>query len=201
MTEEALMSNPRRLPTWLASAAVATIAATALVATVPAAEARPSSITTSYACSTPFGPQTVSGTTSVNLPAKVRRGDKVADRRVQVQVVLPAAVVAAARDFLGVTAISGKATNAFYRVGAKKIALTRLVLPRTALPARGPLTLKATGVAKGFRLTSPGTYAVKVPLSFRLHAADQHGQPIPGTPLVCSLASGAPSKLGTIKVG
>ncbi len=194
------MSNPRRLHTWMVAAAISTIAATALVAAGPAAEAKPASITTSYACATPFGPQTVAGTTSVNLPARVRSGDKVSDRRVQVRVVVPAAFVAAAREFLGVTAISGKATDAFYRVGAKKVALTGLRLPRTALPARGPLTLRATGVAKGFQLTKPGTYAVKVPLSFRLHAANQDGEPIPGTPLSCSLASGAPSKLGTIKV-
>ena len=104
------------------------------------------------------------------------------------------------RQYLGVTAISGKATKASYRIGAKKVPLTGLVLPETRLPARGSVTLMATGTAKGFTLSNPGTYAVKVPLSFRLHAANQDGEPIPGTPLSCALASGAPSKLGSIKV-
>jgi hypothetical protein len=161
--------------------------------------AKPASITTSYGC-TPFDQYPVTGTTSVNLPAQVAAGRQVPDRRVQVRVVVPAAIVAAMRQYLGVTAISGKATNASYRVGVKKVALTGLVLPRTALPARGSVTLTATGTAKGFRLSNPGTYSVKVPRTFRLHAANQDGEPIPGTPLSCSLASGAPSKLGTIKV-
>jgi hypothetical protein len=194
------MRTPRRLPAWLAGPAALTAVVAALVASGPAAQATPASITTSYTCPTPFGPQTVTGTTSVNLPASVAAGQKVRDRQVKVRVVIPAAFVRAARGFLGITAISGKATEASYRVGAKKVPLTGLVLPRTALPASGPLTLKATGIAKGFRLANPGTYAVKVPLSFRLHAADQDGEPIPGTPLSCTLAPGAPSKLGSIKV-
>ncbi len=194
------MRTSPRLHAVLATAIVSALVATALVLSGPAAVAKPASITTSYTCATPFGPQTVTGTTSVNLPARVAAGQKVRDRQVQVRVVIPAAFVRAARDYLGITAISGKATDASYRVGAKKVALTGLVLPRTALPASGPLTLEATGTAKGFRIANPGTYAVKVPLSFRLHAANQDGEPIPGTPLSCSLAPGAPSKLGSIKV-
>ena len=58
------------------------------------------------------------------------------DRQVRVRVVVPAEFVAAMPQYLGVTAISGKATNASYRVGAKKVPLTGLVLPRTQLPAR-----------------------------------------------------------------
>ena len=193
----ALTQPPHRPRALLASAAVTAIAATALVATVAPAEAKPASITTSYTCGTPVGPQTVSGTTSVNLPTRVKVGKKLADRPVHVRVTVPAEFVAAARMF-GITAISGRATRASYRVGAQKIPLTKLVLPRTTLPASGPLTLKATGVAKGFRLTKAGTYAVQVPASFRIQAADQDGRTFPGGPLPCTLASGAPSKLGTI---
>ncbi len=194
------MFTTRRLHALLTTATVTAIAVTAFVTSVPAAEAKPASITTSYVCGSPFGNQVVSGTSTVNLPAKVRSGTKLAERPVRIRMVLPAAIVSAMRDILGITAISGKATGASYTVGNKLVPLTNLVLPRTPLPARGPVTLNATGVAKGFRLTRAGTYAVKVPTSFRLYAYNQAGQAIPGSPLSCTLASGAPSKLGTITV-
>lgn len=183
----------------LATAIVSTVVAAALVLSGPAAVAKPASITTSYGCA-PFDQYPVTGTISVNLPAQVRAGRQVPDRQVQVRVKVPAEIVAAMRQYLGVTALSGKATKAAYRVGAKKVPLTGLVLPETRLPARGSVTLVATGTAKSFTLSNPGTYAVKVPLSFRLRAANQDGEPIPGTPLSCALASGAPSKLSSIKV-
>ena len=175
------------------------VATTALVVSGPAAVAKPASITTSYGCA-PFDQYPVTGTTSVNLPAQVTAGRQVPDRQVKVRVTVPAQIVAAMRQYLGVTALSGKATKASYRIGSKKVALTGLVLPETRLPRQGSVTLTATGTAKGFTLSNPGTYAVKVPLSFRLFAANQDGEPIPGTPLSCTLASGAPSKLGSIKV-
>ena len=63
------------------------------------------------------------------------------------------------------------------------------------------MTLKAKGVAGGFKAPKkPGTYAVKVPASFTFTAIDGSGAVIGGSGFPCSLADGAPSRLGTLKV-
>ncbi|RYI99257.1 MAG: hypothetical protein EON52_26295 [Actinomycetales bacterium] len=74
-------------------------------------------------------------------------------------------------------------------------------LAPTAVPDSGPMTLKAKGVAGGFKAPAkPGALTVKVPSTFTFTARDASGAAIGGSGFPCSLADGAPSKLGSIKV-
>lgn len=180
-----------------ATAAMAT--STVLVAGAPA-QAKPVSVKTSYTCATVLGDQAMDVTIKLDLPTKVKKGTKVKDRPVNMVVVVPESLVTPMRDVLGITALSGSASDIKYTVGATKVPLANVKIPRTDVPESGSMTLKARGTAKGFTLKKPGSYVVKAPQAFTFNANDQNGNPVPSSPFGCALADGAPSKLGTIKV-
>lgn len=188
---------PARTITTLA--ATTALAATVLVA-APSAEAKPVSLKSSYTCATALGDQTLTVTTKMNLPTKVKKGKKVPDSTVKMVVVVPETLVTPMRDILGITALSGSATDIKYSVGTKKIPLVKVKIPRTDVPASGSMTLRGSGIAKGFTLKKTGTYAVKIPKDFMFNALDQNGDPAPSSPFPCALSDGAPAKLGSIKV-
>ena len=191
---------PIRMPARLAAlgATAALVGGTFLVAAP--AEAKPVSLKSSYTCATALGDQTMAVTIKIDLPTKVKRKKPVASRPVKMTVVIPESLVTPMRDILGITALSGSASDITYSVGAKSVALANVKIPRTDVPDSGTMTLQASGTAKGFKLTKPGKYVVKIPTSFTFNADNQDGQPVPSSPFPCSVADGAPTKLGTIKV-
>jgi len=178
-------------------AATSVVAATVLVG-APAAEAKPVSLKSRYTCATAVGEQTLPVTIKLDLPTKVKKGKKVADSKAKMVVVVPESLVTPLRDILGVSALSGTATAIKYSVGSKKVPLAKVKVPRTAVPDSGSMTLRGSGVAKGFTLKKPGKYTVRIPKSFTFNPKNQDGDALPSFP--CTLAAGAPSKIGTIKV-
>ncbi len=184
----------------LAALAATALATTALVATAPAAEAKKVSLKSAYSCATALGDTPMDVTITIDLPTKVKKGAKVKDRPVNLKVVVPESLVSPMRDLLGISALSGSASKIKYSVGSTKVPLKNVKIPRTTVPESGAMTLKAKGVASGFTLKKPGKYTVKIPQAFTFNANNQDGNPVPSSPFGCSLADGAPSKLGTIKV-
>lgn len=190
-----------RLARLSAGGATAALAATTVLVAAPAADAKPASVVSSYSCATALGDQVMGVTVKLDLPAKAKRGKKVSARPVKLTVVVPETLVSPMRDLLGISALSGSASNIKYKVGAKNVPLTKVKIPKTTVPASGPMVLKAKGVAGGFKAPNKkGKLTVSIPKSFTFNANNQDGQPVPSSPFNCSVASGAPTKLGTIKV-
>lgn len=179
----------------------AALAATTVLVAAPAAEAKPASLESSYTCATALGDQTMGVTIKLDLPAKAKKGKKVAARPVKLTVVVPETLVTPMRDLLGISALSGSASSIKYQVGKLQVPLKNVTIPKTPVPASGPMTLKAKGVAGAFKAPKKkGKVVVSIPKSFTFNASNQDGQPVPSSPFSCSVASGAPTKLGTIKV-
>lgn len=168
----------------------------ALVAAAPADAAK---VTTSYTCGTLIGDKTFPVTIGFKIPASVKTGSQVKARTVNASLTLPSDLVDGLR-FIGVTKISGTASKMSYRVGKKAVGIKNVKLAETPVPASGPMKISAKGTAKGFTAGAPGSYSIKVPKSFDFNAKDQDGDALPGSPISCSLASGAKAKIGTLKV-
>ena len=184
-----------------AGGAVAALAATTVLVATPSAEARPATLRSSYSCATALGPQVMKVTIRLNLPPKVKRGKKVAARPVNLTVVVPASLVDPMRDLLGISALSGSASSIRYTVGSKSVPLTKVRIPKTTVPKSGAMVLRAKGVAGAFKAPKKrGRYVVRIPKSFVFNANNQNGQPVPSSPFTCTVAKGAPTKLGTIRV-
>ena len=186
----------------LAALAATALVSTALVGAAPAAQAKKASVKTTYTCeASVLGAQDVGVVIKLNMPAKVKKGKPVAKRAVNMNVTLPESLVGPLRDLLGVEELSGNASKIKYSVGSTKIPLSKVKLAKTAVPDSGPMTLKAKGVANGFKAPKkPGTYVIKAPGTFTFTARDGSGSVIGGSGFPCSLADGAPAKLGSIKV-
>ena len=195
------LSMPLSISGRLGALGVSTaLVAGTIVATAPAAEAKPVSPKSSYTCATALGDQTMGVTVKIDLPTRVKRNRPVASRPVKMTVVVPESLVTPMRDVLGITALSGSASDIAYRVGAKRVPLANVTIPRTDVPASGAMTLKASGTAKGFKLRKPGKYVIRIPGSFTFNANNQDDQPVPSSPFPCTVAEGAPTKLGVLKV-
>jgi len=197
-----LHANPRSRATRLAAfgASAALAAGTVLVA-APAAQAKPAKLKSSYTCNTVLGATPMDVTIKINLPKKAKKNKKVAQRPVKMTVVLPESLVDPMRDLLGIEALSGSASKIKYTVGKKKVALKKVRIPQTEVPDSGTMTLKAKGVAAGFKAPKkPGKYAVTIPASFVFNAQNQDGEAVPSSPFTCTVTDGAPTKLGTLKV-
>ena len=198
---ERQLSKSAHMSRLAAIGATAALAAGTVLVAAPAAQARPISLKTNYACETVLGDQAMKVTIKMDLPAKVKRGSKVKARPVNMTVVVPESLVTPMRDILGITALSGSASAIKYSVGSQKIPLSKVKIPLTTVPDSGSMTLKAKGVANGFKAPKkPGTYTVRIPKSFTFNANNQDGDPVPSSPFPCSVPSGSPTKLGTLKV-
>ena len=183
-------------------AAAVTILATAPLLPVllaGPAQAAPSSIDTRYRCSSGFGAGSSAVTISADFPSAATSGSAVASRTVRVRITVPKNFVKAMRAY-GVDSVSGKASGARYRVGAKKVARRGLRLPAPPVPASGPMVLGGRGTAAGFTAPAPGTYAVRVPLSFDATVVAHLGSDSIPAQLSCRLADGAPSRISTLTV-
>ena len=102
-----------------AGGATAALAVTTVLVAAPSAEAKPAKLKSSYSCATALGAQVMKVTIRLNLPAKVKKGKKVAARPVKLTVVVPESLVDPMRDLLGISALSGSASAIKYTVGAK----------------------------------------------------------------------------------
>lgn len=194
--------TPSRLRRTVAPALVSVAAATALVVPVLSspAEAAPASLATTYSCATGFGTESSDVRLSADFPSAVASGSTVDARRVGFSVTVPPRFVGYLRQF-GVKSVSGRGSKASYRVGSAKHPLRKLRLPQTDVPASGAMVLKGKGVASAFTAPSAGSYAVRVPTSFTatMKATTSSGD-TQTIDLSCSLAKGAPSRLGTLTV-
>ena len=183
-----------------AAGATAALAAGTVLVAMPAADAKPASLKSSYTCDTALGAQTMAITAKLDTPNKVKKGKKVGDRAVKMTVVIPESLVTPMRDVLGIEKLSGEATAIKYAVGSKKLPLKNVKFPETDVPDSGSMTVRAKGVASGFKLKKPGKYAITIPKSFTLNAYNQNGDPVPTSPFPCSRDAAAPSKIDSIKV-
>jgi len=169
-----------------------------LVGTSPArAELR--TLRTSYHCDAgSFGSGRSAVTVKVDLPDRARAGVRVDARRITFRIVVPDALVERMRG--SARAVSATAT-AKYRVGAMRVPIRNLTIPRTAVPAEGNMVLRGSGRAGAFTIDEPGRYAVKVPL--RLAAVvTAHGTAIGDVDvdMTCSLGYQAAARLSGLRV-
>ncbi|GAA4691767.1 DUF6801 domain-containing protein [Nocardioides conyzicola] len=176
----------------------AALAAAAVLVAAPAAEAKTASLKSSYSCQTDFGAQEVGVTTTMVLPAKVKKNKLVAAKPVKLLVVIPESLATLMRT-VGITSLSGSASGVKASVGTTKVAVKGVKFPATNVPASGPMKIKAAGTASAFKIKKPGTYVVSIPKSFKFTAKDQNGNPLLNN-APCTVVKGAPTKLGKLKV-
>jgi len=158
------------------------------------------SLTSTYTCSSPAGTSSSKVVLDTAFPKSVRAGSTVAARRVTASITVPKKFVDFMRQY-GVESISGKAVDAKFRVGKKRVGVSDVVLPQTAVPASGGMTLRGVGTAGAFSIGKPGTYAVRIPTAFdaKIMARTRSFGDVAAT-LSCTLAKGAPDKLGALTV-
>lgn len=189
----------RRATGFAALTVLMSVVASLLVGASPArAEVR--TLTTRYACQSDFGGGRSAVTVKVDLPDQVKAGRQVDARRITFRIVVPDALVTELRDN-SVDAVSATGT-AKYRVGAKRVPIRNLTVPRTDVPAEGAMVLRGSGRAGAFIINEPGRYAVKVPKGL-IAEVTAYGVPIVGqvtTDLTCTLVRGAPATLSTLRV-
>lgn len=193
---------PRTARRTVASGTVLVLAGAGLMASAPAAVA--AELTTTYTCTddSPFinAAGDYSGTVTVSIPASVESGTNVAARSLGLSVTIPDSTMDAVRatsaEELGATS-----DDVTYRVGATAYPVTGVILPKTAVPADGPLEIETTATASAFVAPAPGSYAVRVPEAFSL-LATAYGTPIgnPTVTITCALAVGAPDTIATVQV-
>jgi hypothetical protein len=137
-------------------------------------------------------------TTVLDLPAQVSAGENVLGVPVSMGLPLPATLVSALGT-LGVSSLSGSASNLGFLVGSIPVNVPSLSAPPTSLSGVAP-TLLATGSSSSFTApTTPGTYDVKAPSSFTFVPV---GLPdvLGITSVTCSLTPGASALLGQLNV-
>ena len=181
-----------------AVAATTALATAGLVGTATTAEAKAAKLTTSYTCSTALMDFDLPVTMTTNLPAKAKAGKKVKASKVTIQVTVPADVVGAAKAFLGVTELGGGITGDL-TAGKTKIALSGNMPAQDLTDVAGDLVLPGKGKTGAFKIAKKGNYVVKAPSVVKFSPINQDGEAFIGE-VSCSLAKGAKSKLGTIKV-
>lgn len=183
-------------------------------ATAAPAEAVTRSLTTSYSCTAStaagtFGPETASGTISVNLPRQIGVGTRLRARPITITVDIPEAMVDQMRDY-NIDSFQGSSDDASYRLKRRGIPVVKrpindLVLPETQVPATGGMTVVGTGTAAGYTFQRTGRWSVLVPKSFTANGTVHAAGPFPpagnyNADISCTLASGAEARIATIRV-
>ncbi|WP_127480276.1 DUF6801 domain-containing protein [Nocardioides pantholopis] len=169
-----------------------------LVTTAPAAEAKVSSVKSSYSCATDFGDQVLTVKTKVKLPAKVKKGKKVGAKPVTLTVTLPQGLSDGLR-LLGISSLSGSASGVKAKAGKTTIKISGIKFTNAPVPASGQMTFKAKGKTAPVKFKKAGKFTINVPKSFKFSSADQTGGALT-TKAPCTLVKGSPAKLGSIKV-
>jgi hypothetical protein len=158
-------------------------------------------LTTSYTCTSDYGSGTSAVTVAVDLPRRSKVGRKLKARPIDLSMMVPEEMVAELRRY-GVDAVSGSSSDAAYRIRKRTRPIRDLVLPRTAVPATGPMTLVGSGRAAAYRFKARGKHPVRVPLAFTAHAT-AHGVDYFGdvaVELSCTLNQGAAQRIAVIRV-
>ena len=151
----------RRRATGFAALTVLLSSVASLFVGAAPAQAEVRTLTTTYRCSSDVGGGRSAVTVKVDIPDQVRAGRQVAARRITFRIVVPDDLVEQLREN-SVDEVSATGT-AKYRVGAKRVPIRNLSIPRTDVPPEGDLVLHGTGRASAFSIGEPGRYAVKVP--------------------------------------
>ncbi|HSV39917.1 MAG TPA: DUF6801 domain-containing protein, partial [Nocardioidaceae bacterium] len=160
----------------------------------------PVELETTYACTgTLLGSGEFTGKLAFEMPTSVPSASIVPARPVTISFTIPDAVLDGKRPPI-VNSIAGTASGLHYRVGAMNVPVANATIGSTAIPADGPLTIETETTANAFQAQGPGTYAVKVPLSFTVAATAQTLIGPQNDTINCSLKSGAPDLLGNLEV-
>ena len=158
------------------------------------------SLTSTYSCSSPAGSGSSKVVLDTAFPKSVKAGETVRARRVTASITVPKKFVDFMRQY-GVESISGKAVDAKFRVGKLRVAVSDVVLPKTEVPASGGMTLRGIGSVRAFTIAKPGRYVVRIPASFGAKVlAHTRSYGDVAASLSCSLAKGAPSTFGSVRV-
>lgn len=177
----------------------------AVTAPSPAAGAA-RSVTTTYDCAAPVLLGSIEGplrvTVHARFPRRVDVGERILARSVALDAAVPPEVVDQLR-WRGITWVSAQTAptgrSVSYRVGDRVRPVVAFSVGRRDVPASGGMALRGRGVAAGVRFRTPGTRAVKVPLSFRV-LGHTSSSLVSELPITCTLAEGAPERLGRIRV-
>lgn len=161
-------------------------------------------VTTTYRCETAdagFSYEYAGEVTlRVSLPAKASTGTTVAARRVAGAIEVPDDVADLLRD-IGIDHYSARVKSSPGRLGKVRVQVEPFVVSKKAIPADGPITLRATTRTEPFTAPrKPGVYALRVPLkvepSITLYRGKDKLGPISGT---CSPTAPTTS-LGSLRV-
>jgi Bacterial Ig-like domain (group 3) len=191
---------PSTMKKYAAAGAVGVMTvATMLAAGGTAASAADTTVASSYTCVTIIGNQVVPVSTTINLPETAVTGRRVASRPVGMTVTIPDSL-RGLLGLIGVTSLSGTATEINYLVGTEPVPMDNVVAASTPVPAAGDMPMQVTGTAGSFKAGLPGEYPVQIPATFNFNPVDQAGNPLPGSPLTCTRDAAAPDVLGTLTV-
>jgi hypothetical protein len=183
-----------------AVAATTALAAAGLVgtATTSANAAKAAPLATTYSCSTPLGDLELPVTLSTTLPTSAKANKTIPAKTVTIGVTVGADLVGAASGLLGATGLGGSVAGDIL-AGKTKVGMTGTMPTTDIVDPFAALEMAGTGKTKAFKLAKAGTYVVKAPKTITFTPTNQDGEPLIG-PMPCTLANGAPSKLGSIKV-
>ena len=179
----------------------AALAATTVLVAAPAAEAKPASLQSSYTCATALGAQTMGVTIKLDLPGKVKKGKKVAARPVKMTVVVPETLVTPMRDLLGISALSGLGEQ--HQVPGRQAAgaAEEREHPEDAGPGQRPDDPQGEGRRRRVQgAEEEGQARRQHPEVVHVQREQPRRPAGASSPFSCSVASGAPTKLGSIKV-
>jgi hypothetical protein len=161
---------------------------------------------TSYRCTATasgidLGAGRARATVRVNLPRQVQVGARIAARDIRFRVRVPSAILDQART-LGVDAVDAASDDAYYRIKRQRKAVRNLTVPRTDVPADGPMVLVGTGRASGHTFDEVGRYPIRLPLAFTASGTAYGAGPGVDQPfeLACRLVPDAPERIATIRV-
>ncbi|MEP9361727.1 DUF6801 domain-containing protein [Nocardioides sp. CN2-186] len=180
--------------------AAGALGAVALVGIAPSADAA-KPLPTNYTCDIVGGLDTA---VTIGLPSSVKAKDAkkgLSAKSFTLTITLSEGIAGALRGLTD--SVAGSASGVSYKVAgvSKAVPVNNLAIKPTDVGTSGPLVLKAqaSGAQGVFKLTKKGTFAVSAPKSFTFTPTGGDGSPLVGD-LGCALSTGAPSKVGSIKV-
>lgn len=135
---------------------------------------------------------------SADLPATIKVGEKVKGPKFNVDVTTSTGIADTLRGVLQAKSVSGTA-EATYNASVNMKA--NLTVPKTAVPASGPITTKASGTGEDLTGTRAGDVVVTAGnFSVKLDVEKQDGSVQKDVDVTCTLKTGQNAKLATIKV-
>lgn len=190
-------------------AAVGAILAATSVAAGAGAAIGPqvTSKTLAYTCAFPSGPQQVSALISATLPATATVGQPIQPTAASLAITLPAFETRrlAGRHATSVTATASLAITTAWTGGSATSTWADLAAPTTRVPAKGGLTLTATGPVPPVTVTAPGAASVtaaglSLTLNPRVATSDTMARAPAPIHAQCTPASGGNTTLATVTV-